>query len=75
MSKIIAVTGLPGSGKSTVVDYLVQKGFHRVYFGQVTLDELKNRGLEVNEQNEKEVREGQERDDYVRHEDDRPEGL
>lgn len=57
MNQIIAITGLAGSGKSTVVEYIVQKGFLKVYFGQATLDELKKQGLETNEQNEKKVRE------------------
>ncbi len=57
MKKIIAVTGLAGSGKSTVVEYLEKRGFLKVYFGQVTMDELKRLGLEANEQNERKARE------------------
>jgi dephospho-CoA kinase len=56
---IIALLGLPGSGKSEIIDYLIKK-YHwpKVYFGDVTFDELKRRGLEINEQNERSVREG-----------------
>jgi dephospho-CoA kinase len=57
--KIIAILGLPGSGKSEVVKRIMEKyGWPKVYFGEVTFDELKARGLEVNEKNERLVREG-----------------
>ncbi len=57
--KIIAILGLPGSGKTEAIEYLEKKfGWPKVYFGEVTFDEIKKRGLEINEKNEKEVREG-----------------
>ena len=56
---IIAVLGLPGSGKSVVIDYLIKKyGWPKIYFGEVTFDEMRRLGLEVNEKNERRVREG-----------------
>ncbi len=56
--KIIAILGLPGSGKSVVINYLTKKlECPKVYFGDVTFDEMKARGLEINEKNEKSVRE------------------
>lgn len=56
--KIIAVIGLPGSGKTETIDYLIKKfNWPKVYFGEVTFDEMKRRGLEINEKNEREVRE------------------
>ncbi len=55
--KIAALVGMCGSGKSVVCDMFVKKGWNRIYFGQVTMDELKARGLEKNEQNERSVRE------------------
>lgn len=55
--KVIVFVGMPGAGKSFCVDYLVKKGVPSVYFGGITMDELKARGLEVNETNEKIVRE------------------
>jgi len=55
--KIIAFVGLTGSGKSTAVDYLTEKGYPKVYYGGVILDELKRRGLEATQENEQPVRE------------------
>lgn len=58
LKKLIAVLGMPGSGKSEVIQYLQKKySWPKVYFGGVTLDEVKRRGLEVNEKNERLVRE------------------
>ena len=54
---MLAIVGMPGSGKSTCVDHLVELGFPSVYFGGITMDEVRARGLEVNEKNEKFVRE------------------
>lgn len=56
--KIIAILGLPGSGKSEAIEYLIKKySWPKVYFGVVTFDEMKKRELEINEKNEREVRE------------------
>lgn len=59
MDKIIlAVVGLPGSGKTEVVEYLMKKtGWPKFYFGDITLNEVKKRGLEINEANERKARE------------------
>ncbi len=55
---LIALVGLPGAGKTIAVEYAMKKlGWPKVYFGDVTMDELKKRGLEVNEVNERAVRE------------------
>jgi len=54
---IIAFVGMPGAGKSEAVSYLEQQGFARVYFGGTVLEEVKKQGLEVNFENEKQVRE------------------
>lgn len=55
--KIIALVGMPGAGKSSCVDHLTGKGLPKVYFGGITLAEVKKRGLEINPENEKLVRE------------------
>lgn len=55
--KVIVLVGMPGAGKSFCVDYLTRKGLPKAYFGGITVEEVKRRGLEVNEQNEKSVRE------------------
>jgi len=58
MQKIIAILGLPGSGKTEATNYLIKKfDWPKVYFGDVTFDELKKRNLEINEKNERMVRE------------------
>ena len=55
--KVIALVGMPGAGKSYCVEYLAKHGLPNVYFGGVIVDEVKRRGLEVNETNERTVRE------------------
>ncbi len=55
--KIIAIVGLCGSGKSVAGDYLVKKGCAKVYFGEITIETVKERGLAVTEENERKVRE------------------
>lgn len=57
-NKIIAIVGMCGAGKSVVADYLVERGYAFLRFGQITLDLIKDKGLEVNEVNEKMIREG-----------------
>ena len=55
---ILAVVGLPGSGKTEVVNYLVNKtGWSKVYFGDATFEEMKKMSLEINEINERKTRE------------------
>ncbi len=58
MPKIYAVVGMCGSGKSTVVDYLKKKyDWPTIYLGAITFDWMKERGIEVNYENEKHARE------------------
>lgn len=57
--KVIAILGLPGSGKTEVINYLMKKhNWPKVYFGEVTFDEMRRQGLEINEKNERAIREG-----------------
>jgi dephospho-CoA kinase len=55
--KVVALVGMPGSGKSEVAKVFASNGYKTVRFGDVTDDEVKKRGLELNEKNEKSVRE------------------
>jgi dephospho-CoA kinase len=57
MNKIICIVGMTGSGKSEVADEFVRQGYKFVRFGQITLDIVKERGLEPTEENEKPIRE------------------
>jgi dephospho-CoA kinase len=43
--KIVAITGMPGAGKSTAAQALVEKGWTRVVMGDVVREETKRRGL------------------------------
>jgi len=43
MNKVIALVGMPGSGKSIVGDIFVTEGFNYIRFGQITLDIVKER--------------------------------
>lgn len=54
---LFIIVGMPGAGKSTVVDHLANRAWPVVYFGGITLSEVDKRGLEKNQQNEKMVRE------------------
>lgn len=55
---LIAITGLPGSGKSTAASHIAQSGFPVIYMGRITKLLLSKEKLEISEENEKFVREG-----------------
>ena len=55
--KVASIVGMTGSGKSVVSRVFEQNGFIRVRFGDVTDEEVKKRGLELNEANERYIRE------------------
>jgi dephospho-CoA kinase len=57
MRKVVAIVGMAGSGKSEVARILEKNGFTRVRFGDITDLELKKRGLEIKEANERYIRE------------------
>ncbi len=56
-NKIFCIVGMTGSGKSEVSDELIKYGFSYLRFGQITLDKIKEKGLDINEANERETRE------------------
>ena len=57
MKKVIAIVGMAGSGKSVLSGLLEQKGCTRIRFGDITDSEIHKRGLALNEENERQVRE------------------
>lgn len=48
---IVAITGMPGAGKSTVAKALEAHGFKRVVMGDVIREETRRRGLRPDEKN------------------------
>ena len=56
-NRLICVVGMTGAGKSIVADEFFKKGFEYLRFGQITLDKIKERKLEINEINERKIRE------------------
>ncbi len=54
---IIAITGLPGSGKTEAAKFFAAKDIPIIYFGKAIIEEIKKRGLADTEQNRKTVRE------------------
>ncbi len=57
MHKIVCITGLPGAGKSVVSELFPKNKFAYVRFGQIVEDELLKQSLQINEENEKKIRE------------------
>ncbi len=55
--KIVAIVGMPGSGKTEASEFFVKKGYQPIRLGQLTLDEVKKCGLEPIETNERPIRE------------------
>ena len=55
--KVVSIVGMTGAGKSEVSRIFERNGFSRVRFGDVTDEEISKRGLELNEENERFIRE------------------
>ena len=55
--KIIALVGLAGSGKSSAVEYLTEKGFPKIYFGGVIYKAMDEAGIEKTWDNQQKFRE------------------
>ena len=54
--KIIALVGLAGSGKSSAVEYLTEKGFPKIYFGGVIYKAMDEAGIEKTWDNRQQFR-------------------
>jgi len=55
--KLVSIVGMTGAGKSEVSKVFEGNGFIRIRFGDVTDEEMRKRGLEPSEENERYVRE------------------
>jgi dephospho-CoA kinase len=55
--KIVAFVGLAGSGKSSAVEYLTEKGYPKVYFGGVIYKAMAEEGIEVTWESQQKFRE------------------
>lgn len=56
-TKIIAFVGLVGAGKTEAVKYLSNKGFPKVHFGRIILDEMDTSNIAHTAENERQFRE------------------
>ncbi len=54
---IVAVVGLCGAGKTEATQIFIDNNFERVYFGDITFEEMKKRNMEINPENERKIRE------------------
>ncbi|MFA5400279.1 MAG: AAA family ATPase [Dehalococcoidia bacterium] len=54
---VVALVGMPGSGKSEVARVFHRHGFVTVRFGDITDEEVRKRGLKLDEENERQARE------------------
>jgi len=55
--KVVSIVGMAGAGKSEVAGLFEENGFAKIRFGDVTDEEVEKRGLELNEENERYIRE------------------
>jgi dephospho-CoA kinase len=54
--QVVSIVGMAGSGKSEAARIFEHNGFKIVRFGDITDEEIKKRGLKLNEENERTVR-------------------
>jgi dephospho-CoA kinase len=54
--QVVSIVGMAGSGKSEVARVFESNGFNKVRFGDITDEEVRKRGLQLNEENERQVR-------------------
>jgi len=54
--RVASIVGMAGSGKSEVARVFENNGFMKIRFGDITDREIRERGLELNEKNERYIR-------------------
>jgi dephospho-CoA kinase len=67
-NKIVAFVGLTGSGKSAAVDYVVEKGYPKIHFGNIIYAAMNEAGIEITPDSQQKFREDireQEGKDFV----------
>ncbi len=57
MPRALALVGMPGAGKTLCARHLEMRGFFQFRFGKIVVDEVLRRGLVINPENERIVRE------------------
>ena len=57
MPRALALVGMPGAGKTLCARHLEMRGFFQFRFGGIVVDEVVRRGLVINPENERIVRE------------------
>jgi len=55
--KVVSIVGMAGAGKSETARLFEENDFIRIRFGDITDEEVGKRGLELNEENERYIRE------------------
>ncbi len=55
--KVVSIVGMAGAGKSVVARLFQENGFTKIRFGDVTDEEVRKKGLELNEESERYIRE------------------
>lgn len=55
--KIVAFVGLTGSGKSAAVDYVVEKGYPKIYFGGIIYSAMDEAGIAITPESQQIFRE------------------
>lgn len=55
-TRILALVGMAGAGKTLCAEHLQEKGYYQFRFGSIVTDEIERRGLDINPVNERTVR-------------------
>lgn len=56
-TKIIALVGLSGAGKSEATDYIAEKGYPKIYFGGILYKAMEEAGIEITPESQQIFRE------------------